>query len=104
MSNSNNIPFPSKWDDENVGAVKFYKQCLSFAKETDDFYKMVDVSIIFVIFAIIASIYMTVASVWLFVYRKTYIFKRQCVSYYLFLLIGSLIITYDNIFVEVKFN
>jgi len=100
MSNSSTIAFPSKWDEENVGAKKFYEQCLPFAKETDDFYRMADVSIFFVIFAIIAAIYMTFASIWLFIYRKTYIFKRQCVSYYLFLLIGSLIITFDNIFVE----
>jgi len=100
MSSSPSIKFPSKWDSNNVGAKDFFNQCKPYAKETDDFYRMADVSIYFTIFSVIAMAYMVITNLWLFTYYKTYIFKRQCVAYYVVLLIGSLIISIDNVFLE----
>jgi len=100
FSFSDTIKFPIKWDIKNVAAKDFYNRCLKYASETDDFYKMAEVSPYFTAFAILAVIYMVFANLWLFTYRKTYIFKRQCVAYYIFLLIGSLIISIDNIFLK----
>jgi len=104
MSNTTNINFPSKWNIDKLGAKDFYEQCLPYIKETDDFYEIADVSIYYTVFAILAMVYMLIINIWLFVYHKSYIFKRQCVSYYVFLLIGSLVITFDNILVEVNFH
>ena len=103
MSDSNDIKFPSKWDINNVGMKDFYEQCLPYVKETEDFYIISDVSIYFTIFSILSIIYIVTINIWLLFYHNSYIFKRQCVSYYIMLLIGCLFVSFDSVLIEVIF-
>ncbi len=103
MSTSNAVKFPIKWDIHNESAKILYNKCLPYVTKMDDFYKFTDISVYFNVFSILSLIFMIFANFWLFLYRKTYIFKRQCVAYYAFLLIGSLILSIDNIILKVNF-
>jgi len=96
------IPFPSRWDENNVGATDFYKKCYPYAEKTEDFYAMADVSAFFIVFGIIVFAFIIFVNVWLLCYYKNYILKRQCVKYYLGMVIGSLLITFDTYFLEVR--
>jgi len=102
MSDSNTIDFPNKWDIDNVGAEAFYDQCLPYVKETEDFYTIADVSIIFTIFSILSIMYIIIINIWLFYYYNSYIFKRQCISYYIMLFVGSLLVSFDSVLIEVN--
>eukprot|EP00833_Pecoramyces_ruminatium_P012328 jgi/Orpsp1_1/1186360/evm.model.d7180000049977.1 len=95
------IPFPSKWDESNPGAVDFYNKCLKYIDKTDDLYEYASVSVVFIVFAILIILFIFVVNVWLLTYHQTYIFKRQCINYYICLLIGSLQILIDDLLREI---
>jgi len=78
----------------------FYEQCLPYVKETEDFYKISDVSIYFTIFSILSFIYIATINIWILFYHNSYIFKRQCISYYIMLLIGCLFVSFDSVLIE----
>ena len=103
MSDSKVINFPSKWDSDSVGAIKFYEKCLPYVKETDDFYKITDISIVFNVISILSVVFILIVNLWLFKFHNNYLFKRQCVFYYVLLFIGTLIASVDCILIEVNF-
>jgi len=102
MSDSKEIKFPSKWDINNVGMKDFYEQCLPYVKETEDYYIISDVSIYFTIISILSITYIIIINIWLLYYHKSYMFKRQCVTYYVMLFIGCLFVSFDSVLIEVN--
>ncbi|ORX83630.1 hypothetical protein BCR32DRAFT_266855, partial [Anaeromyces robustus] len=104
MINSTEIPFPEDWDSTNAGAVNFYEKCLEYVEKSEDFNFILDMSLFFKIFGFLCILYMIVVNVMLFIYRDSYIFKRQCRTYFGGLLVGSLIISGDTYFLEIYYQ
>jgi len=107
MSTSDNttkVPFPSKWDKNHDGAVELYKKCAPYVTKVEDYYEIIKISNVFIIFTIVIVIYITFINLWLLMYRRNYIFKRQCVMYYICLLFGSLVIIIDACLMEAYYE
>ncbi|ORX83628.1 hypothetical protein BCR32DRAFT_266852 [Anaeromyces robustus] len=101
---SDRIPFPSEWDSDSVGASDYYERCYPYVEKEEDFYDIAKISPIFIVFAILCILGIIGINLWLMRYYKSYIFKRQCRTYYLCLMVGSLTVMIDTFLLELYYE
>eukprot|EP00833_Pecoramyces_ruminatium_P000956 jgi/Orpsp1_1/1174988/evm.model.c7180000052222.1 len=107
MSEENNediVAFPSKWDQESLGAVDFYNRCSHVVDKEEDFYEIIKTSSFYYVFACSVVAFVIIINIGLFYYYNSYVFKRQCRIYYIGLLVGGLIMIMDSFLLGVFYE